>query len=435
MREFPPHITVATPPGPNPHSDLKIRVPGSKSLTNRALVIAALANGTSTLTGTLESEDTLLLIDALKRLGFEVAHDTKLRSIVVNGRGGLIPSAAAELFVGNSGTSLRFLTALVCLGNGRYRLDGVTRMRERPVDDLLLALNCLGSNARSELGTGCPPVLVEADGLDGGFAEVGGEVSSQFLSGLLMVLPLARAASSLEVRGTLVSAPYVAMTLAVMNAFGVSIAEKGNRKFNITPQKYQARRYAIEPDASAASYWFAAAAITGGRITIENLGSSSVQGDLAFIDILEHMGCRVERSQRGTTVQGQLLRGVDVDMNAISDTVMTLAVVALFASGMTRIRNVAHIRHKESDRISALAVELRKLGATVEEYDDGLMILPPVRLVPARIETYNDHRMAMAFAIAGLRAEGVTIENPACVSKTYPDFWEDFAIVSRQERM
>lgn len=308
-------------------------------------------------------------------------------------------------------------------------------MRERPVDDLLLALNRLGSNARSELGTGCPPVLVEADGLDGGFAEVGGEVSSQFLSGLLMVLPLARASSSLEVRGTLVSAPYVAMTLAVMNAFGVSIAEKGNRKFNITPQKYQARRYPIEPDASAASYWFAAAAITGRRITIENLGSSSVQGDLAFIDILEHMGCRVERSQRGTTVQGQLLRGVDVDMNAISDTVMTLAVVALFASGMTRIRNVAHIRHKESDRISALAVELRKLGATVEEYDDGLMILPPVRLVPARIETYNDHRMAMAFAIAGLRAEGVTIENPACVSKTYPDFWEDFAIVSRQERM
>jgi 3-phosphoshikimate 1-carboxyvinyltransferase len=245
-----------------------------------------------------------------------------------------------------------------------------------------------------------------------------------------MVLPLARAATSVEVQGTLVSQPYVAMTLDVMEAFGVRISNHKFRQFNIEPASYQARRYAIEPDASAASYFFAAAAITGATITVEGLGTRSVQGDCAFVDVLEHMGCTVNREASSITVAGNSLRGVDVDMNSISDTVMTLAAVALFADGITRIRNVAHIRHKETDRIAALAAELRKVGATVDELADGLLIVPPARIAPARIATYDDHRMAMSFALVGLKVPGIVIENPACVAKTYPGFWDDLSRLS-----
>jgi 3-phosphoshikimate 1-carboxyvinyltransferase len=219
----------------------------------------------------------------------------------------------------------------------------------------------------------------------------------------------------------------VAMTLAVMQAFGVRVENRKFRRFDIKPAHYRGRVYPIEPDASAASYFFAAAAITGGTVTVEGLGSDSLQGDLAFVDVLEHMGCTVIREREATTVTGGPLRGVNVDMNAISDTVMTQAVVALFASGVSRIRNVGHIRHKETDRLAALATELRKLGATVDEHDDGLVIVPPETITPARIATYDDHRMAMAFALAGLKAEGITILDPGCVAKTYPGFWEDLA--------
>jgi 3-phosphoshikimate 1-carboxyvinyltransferase len=215
------------------------------------------------------------------------------------------------------------------------------------------------------------------------------------------------------------------MTLAVMEAFGVRAGNRKFRRFDVRPARYIGRTYAIEPDASAASYFFAAAAITGGTITVEGLGTESIQGDVAFVDVLEHMGCTVVRDRDATTVTGGPLRGVDVDMNAISDTVMTLAVVALFADGISRVRNVGHIRHKETDRITALANELRKLGATIDEQDDGLIIIPPDTLNPARIATYDDHRMAMAFALAGLRAEGITILEPGCVAKTYPGFWDD----------
>ncbi len=280
---------------------------------------------------------------------------------------------------------------------------------------------------RSETGNDCPPVVVRADGLDGGFAEVRGDMSSQFLSGLLMALPYAKGTTTIEVQGKLVSQPYITMTLAVMEAFGKPISNKKFRQFNVEPGRYRGRKYAVEPDASAASYFFAAAAITGGTVTVEGLGTSSVQGDMGFVDVLEHMGCQVERSRRATTVKGGPLRGVDVDMNAISDTVMTLAVVAVFAEGITRIRNVGHIRHKETDRLAALATELRKLGATVEEQPDGLILFPPERIQPARIATYDDHRMAMSFALVGLKAEGIVIEDPGCVAKTYPGFWEDLA--------
>jgi 3-phosphoshikimate 1-carboxyvinyltransferase len=240
-----------------------------------------------------------------------------------------------------------------------------------------------------------------------------------------MALPYSRDLTTVEVEGPLVSQPYAAMTLAVMEAFGVRIGNHKFRRFNVQPCRYHARPYAIEPDASAASYFFAAAAITGATITVEGLGRDSIQGDMAFVDILEHMGCTVIRDRDATTVTGGPMRGVDVDMNAISDTVMTLAAVALFADGVTRIRNVAHIRHKETDRLAALANELRKLGATVDEHPDGLLILPANKIQPASIRTYDDHRMAMAFALVGLKAKGVTILDPGCVAKTYPGFWDD----------
>ena len=423
-------IPLSRPP------EATVRVPGSKSLTNRALIVAALADGPSLLTGALESDDTRVMIDSLRVLGVTVEHDPSSAKIRVGGGFGRKMVAEANLFIANSGTSLRFLTAMVATarGGGVYRLDGTPRMRERPVADLLQALNGLGSDARSDVGTGCPPVTVRATGLDGGYAFVKGDVSSQFLSGLLMALPYARELTTVEVQGTLVSRPYVSMTLDVMEAFGVRIGNSKFRRFNVQPAQYQGRNYAIESDASAASYFFAAAAITGGTITVEGLGTRSIQGDMGFVDVLEHMGCKVDRGKDATTVTGpSALRGVDVDMSAISDTVMTLAVVALFAEGLTRIRSVGHIRHKETDRIAALAIELRKLGATVDEQPDGLVIVPPDRLSPARIVTYDDHRMAMAFALAGLKAEGVTILDPGCVSKTYPRFWDDLAKLRRKE--
>ncbi len=427
MSPYPAEITIDPWSGPPPAAS--VHLPGSKSLTNRALAIAALADGPSTLTGALDSEDTRVMVHALQSLGIEVVHDSVAAQLRVEGCGGRIPVGQASLNVANSGTSLRFLTAMLATGMGTYQLDGTARMRQRPVADLLAALRDLGVRARSDLGTGCPPVTIEARGLDGGFCAVRGDVSSQFLSGLLMASPYATATVTVEVQGVLVSRPYVAMTLAVMEAFGVKASNRRFRRFDVYPAHYRGRSFAIEPDASAASYFFALAALTGGTITVTGLGDSSLQGDLGFVDILEHMGCTVQRQSDRTTVTGGALRAVDVDMNAISDTVMTMAVVALFADGVSRIRNVGHIRHKDTDRIAALAAELRKLGAGVDELADGLVIEPPApaKLTPARIDTYDDHRMAMSFALAGLKIPGVTILDPGCVAKTYPGFWDDLA--------
>ena len=425
MPDYPPELTVV--PLAGPVAPTRVRVPGSKSLTNRALIVAALADGPSTLAGALDSEDTQVMVAALGQLGIRVEHDPGSATIRVVGSANKIPVREADLFVANSGTSLRFLTALVSTASGVYRLDGTARMRERPVADLLQALNGLGAAATSDLGTGCPPITVRASGLDGGYAFVRGDVSSQFLSGLLMALPYSRDVTSVEVEGTLVSRPYVAMTTRVMEDFGVKVVNRKDRRFDVRPSRYRGQAYAIEPDASAASYFFAAAAITGGTVTVEGLGTDSIQGDMGFVDVLEFMGCTVIRERNATTVTGGPLRGVDVDMNAISDTVMTLAVVALFAAGITRIRNVGHIRHKETDRIAALGAELRKLGAEVTEQADGLILFPPDRLAAtdARISTYDDHRMAMAFALVGLKVPGLTILDPGCVAKTYPEFWAD----------
>jgi 3-phosphoshikimate 1-carboxyvinyltransferase len=423
----PLEITPATGP-----IRARVRPPGSKSITNRALACAALADGVSTLTGALDSEDTRVMIDGLGRLGIVVESGNAGRTLVVHGAGGRIPALEAELSCGNSGTTVRFLTALATLGHGSYRLDGIERMRQRPIADLLAALNQLGAQTRSENDNGCPPIVVHANGLPGGLSTIRGDISSQFLSGLLLAAPVARSSVALQVVGPLVSQPYIRMTLAVMQAFGVDVATNRElTRFEIAaPAPYRARVFAIEPDASAASYFWAAAAITGGAVTVEGLSADSLQGDVAFVECLERMGCEVRRDSNSITVVGSSLTGIDVDMNAISDTVQTLAVVAVFAAGPTNIRNVAHIRHKETDRIRDLATELRKLGANVIERDDGLVI-EPRPLTPATIDTYNDHRMSMSFALAGLSIQGVRIQNPACVDKTYPRFFDDLSALQQ----
>lgn len=402
-----------------------IRPPGSKSITNRALVCAALADGPSILTGALESDDTRVMIEALNRLGIGVSSQQDGTRLSVSGCSGTIPIPSAELFVGNSGTTMRFLTAMLAAGRGRFLLDGVPRMRERPIRDLTDTLTQLGCRATSVHGNGCPPVLIEADGLPGGNATIRGDVSSQFLSGLLMAAPYARAPIHLKISGELVSQPYVRMTLAVMRAFGIEVVSDTLADFQIdAPRTYTARIYDIEPDASAASYFWAAAAVTGGTVTVAGLNQHSLQGDVAFCECLRQMGCDVCYEDNATTVTGKTLSGIDVNMNGISDTVQTLAAVAVFANGPTTIRGVGHIRHKETDRIGALATELRKLGQTVDEFHDGLRIVPaPVRA--AHIDTYDDHRMAMSLALVGLRCAGTVINDPGCTAKTYPHYFAD----------
>lgn len=406
--------------------DAAVSVPGSKSITNRALVLAALSDNGCKLHGALQSEDTEVMVDALRQLGFQV--NTQWQDTVIQVRrpagAALIPAAQANLFVANSGTTMRFLTAMVSLGHGRYRLDGVPRMRERPIQDLLDALQQLGARASSERDNGCPPVMVETNGLYGGKVYIKGDVSSQFLSGLLLAAPFARGEVTIDLEGPLVSVPYIHITVEMMRRWGLTV-EALAHPFRVPGgQRGDLASFTIEPDASAASYFLAAAAIAGGRVTVLDLPANSIQGDVGFVDLLADMGCRVEKCSSGITVHGRPLHGIDVDMNAISDTVMTLAAVACFAEGPTTIRNVAHIRHKETDRLAALATELRKVGAEVEEFADGLRITPRP-LHGAEIDTYNDHRMAMSMALIGLKVPGIVIKNPACVAKTYPDFFRD----------
>lgn len=403
-----------------------VRPPGSKSLTNRALVCAALAKGESTLRGALDSEDTRVMMAALRQLGIAIEVADEGRTLRVKGCDGRIPASNADLFVANSGTTMRFLTALVSLGHGEFRLDGVERMRERPIGDLAESLAELGVRIEHEQSAGYPPLVIRARGLAGGTAKINGSISSQFLSGLLMAAPYAAEPIRVAVQGTLVSVPYINMTIRVMRAFGAEAnVDPGFERILISNDcRYGGRDYAIEPDASAASYFFAAAAISGGRVTVDGLSKESLQGDVRFCECLEKMGARVVYASDSITVEGGPLCGIDVDMNDISDTVQTLAVTALFAEGRTRIRNVAHIRHKETDRIAATATELRKLGAVVTELDDGMEI-EPRPLHGAEIDTYNDHRMAMSFALAGLRTPNVVIRDPGCTVKTYPGFFAD----------
>ena len=406
--------------------DSSIRPPGSKSLTNRALPIAAMAKGQSLLQGALQSDDTQVMIQSLIRLGIPVEHNLETNTVRIDGQQGQVPVGSADLFIGNSGTTIRFLTALLGFAGGQYLLDGVPRMRERPIGPLVDALCALGANVVAESPNACPPVKIKSGRICGGTVGISGNISSQYLSGLMMAAPLANEDVIVEIDGELVSKPYVEMTAAVMKSFGVQceLSPSFDRVAIRAGQSYVATDYTIEPDASAASYFWAVAAICGGSATVTGLNRSSLQGDVGFVNCLAQMGCRVDWGEDSITVFGPAKHGIDIDMSDVSDTVQTLAAVAVFVKGTTLIRNIAHNRVKETDRIGNLVIELRKLGVEVDEHEDGLAIHPN-GLKSADIETYDDHRMAMSFALVGLRQPGVRIHDPACVSKTYPNFFDD----------
>ena len=414
---------ITVPPLSRP-PDAVVRVPGSKSISNRVALLAALADGRSVLDGVLFSDDTRYMAAALRALGIAVDADEAAARLTVDGGGGRWPSAGAELFVGNAGTAMRFLVAALCLGHGRYRIDGSERMRERPIQDLVDALMRLGVAVRSERGTGAPPVVVEANGLPGGATELAAARSSQFVSALLQVAPYAARDVTITLTGEIIAQPYIDMTVAVMGQWGVRVVRDGARVYRVAcGQRYRAQRYAVEPDASSAHYFWAAAALTGGRVRVVGLHRGSLQGDVQFAALLERMGATVTWEADAITVAGPAqLGGIDADLNAISDTAPTLAVLAPFASAPVHIRNVAHLRWQESDRLRAVATELARLGAVVQERPDGLSVWPSP-LHAARIATYDDHRIAMAFALVGLRVPGVEIADPGCVAKTFPDFF------------
>lgn len=406
---------LASPP------DAVVRLPGSKSITNRALLCAALASGTSVLRGALFADDTRAMLGAVGALGAGV--DARESEATVRIVGGRLASAPARIDAGQSGTTSRFILAAAALGSAESVVDGDPQLRARPFAPLVDALVQLGASVRALDEPGHLPLAVRGP-LAGGDVAIPGHISSQFLSGLMLAGPRMEHGLTVELTSPLVSAPYVEMTRSVMAAFGAT-----GDGLRVEPGEYHAADFAVEPDASAASYFFAAAAISDGRVTVMGLGRDSIQGDLAFVDVLERMGARVERGRDSTTVAGAgALRGIEVDMSEISDTAQTLAAVAVFADGPTRVRGIGFIRRKETDRIAATVGELRRAGIEATEEDDGFVSVPgPVK--PVRFETHDDHRMAMSLALLGLRVEGIELANPGCVAKTYPGFFEDLAML------
>ena len=410
----------------------RIALPGSKSMTNRALLLAAMASGRSTIESALLSDDTRYMTAALRALGFRVEVDEGAHRISVDGLGGAIPSSNADLFVGGAGTAMRFIVGFLTLGRGRYRVDGNARMRQRPIGPLLDAMQELGATVYSERDNRCPPVIVEShrSAFGGGETRIDARESSQFVSAVLMPAALWPRGLKLHVVGD-TARPFIEMTLRLMEVWGVRSQIEGDVITVPGGQTYHARQFHVEPDASGAGYFAAAAALCGGEVTIAGLRRDSVQGDVGFFGILEKMGARVEWADDGIVVTGTgKLSGVDVAMNSMPDMAPTLAAIAPFASSPTRIREVGFIRYHESDRLRALATELRRLGAKVEDFDDGIAI-EPSQLSAATIETYEDHRIAMSFAVAGLKLPGVRIKDPGCVAKTFPDFFEHLAELTK----
>lgn len=411
--------------------DAAIEVPGSKSLTQRALIAAALARGESRLIGPLESEDTAYTRSALIQLGAVIEKDQGWR---IQGNGGVIKPAGAPIYLGNNGTATRFLTSVAALGNSSFTIDGDSRMQQRPIGPLLAALQGWGVDIVSTRGTGCPPLVINGRGLAGGTTVLPEGKSSQYLSSLLLVAPYARQPAVLKVEGKILSKPYVAMTLSVMADFGIIVeCARDFSSFSVPQGCYRARQYRIEGDASNASYFWAAAAVTGGRVTVTNVPVPSLQGDAMLVPLLGRMGCEVAKTEEGITLQGvPRLEGIRVDMGDMPDVVPTLAVVAAFAHGTTVIENIAHLRIKECDRLAALVRELTKLGAKVEERESAMIIHGDggASLKGAELETYADHRMAMSLAVAGLRIPGVKITGEDCVEKSFPDFWDRFALLA-----
>jgi 3-phosphoshikimate 1-carboxyvinyltransferase len=424
-----------------------VRIPGSKSITNRTLPLAALADGDTLLTGVLFADDTWQMINALQTLGYHLQLDQKNKTVAITGRGknipaGTSPGSAVNLNCGNSGTTIRFLAAMLSLAQGDYILDGVARMRQRPIDQLVDQLRVLGAKIDYQLQPGFPPIRInarEAGGLAGGGCQFNDAKSSQYISAILMASPYAEYGANVSLLGPVTSEPYVTMTLRMMEQFGVAVQVHDQcgqtlaRAIQVPPARYNPHPagYAVEPDASNASYFLAAAAIIPeSSITIDGLGKNSLQGDVAFADVLHQMGAQLIPGDNSITIAAPAdgkLHGIDIDMNHIPDMVQTLAVVALFAEGKTTARNVWNLRVKETDRLAALENELKKLGADITTGKDFIAITPPSNgsLTPASIATYDDHRMAMSFAIAGLRAKGIRIEDPQCTAKTYPEFFDD----------
>ncbi|RJP33188.1 MAG: 3-phosphoshikimate 1-carboxyvinyltransferase [Phycisphaerales bacterium] len=436
--------------------DADVVLPGSKSLTIRALMAAALADGDSVLAGASTSDDARAMLDVLERLGIATTVDEEAAAIEVTGCRGHVPGQHAVLYCGAAGAVMRFATALCAAGFGDFRLDGTARLRQRPMEPLVDALRGLGALVEFHGVEGYPPLTVHARHLAGGPVGISAVDSSQFASALLMASVCAVRDVMLEVPPPIASRPYLDVTLAVMDRFGVATVadddgQGGMRIIVPAPQVYRAAHVSIEPDASAATVFLSAAALRGGRVSITGLAPDSLQGDARFADVLERMGCAVDRAAQWLTVVGPQpspltargggspplsargagpsprLRAVDVDLSAMPDTVPTLAALALFADGPTRIRNVAHLRLKESDRLEALRCELTRIGARVDLHADGLTIHPAARYRAATIETYDDHRMVMAFCLAGLGIDGLSVRDPDCASKSFPGFtrrWE-----------
>lgn len=413
-----------------------VRLPGSKSLSNRTLLLAALAEGTTKLSNLLDSDDTRYMREALRKLGVSYTLSEDNTTCIIEGNGGAFHvKKECELYLGNAGTAMRPLTAALTLGEGSYLLTGEPRMKERPIGHLVDALRRMGANIEYIENDGYPPLRIVAEGLRGGEVSIDGSISSQFLTALLMAAPLAKNDTHIDIVGRLVSKPYIDMTLDIMRRFGVSVKHKNYERF-VVPGGMRYRspgKILVEGDASAASYFMAAAAIKGGRVEVHGIGKRSVQGDVAFADVLEKMGAKVERYDESIAVSRGTLRAIDMDFNHIPDAAMTIATTALFAEGTTVLRNIYNWRVKETDRLHAMATELRKTGAEVEEGRDYLAVTPPKRLRHAEIDTYNDHRMAMCFSLLALDPASVTINDPDCVAKTFPDYFEVFETICRYE--
>ncbi len=412
----------------------EVVLPGSKSLSNRALLLSALSSGNTTLTNLLRSDDTKRMVDALRQLGVNISVSDDWSECTVEGFGGLfLPERKQELFLGNAGTAIRPLTAVLSLINQEFLIDGDEYMRERPIEHLVDALKQLGAEIEYLEKDGCPPLKLQGGLIKGKDISIRGDISSQYLTALLMALPLAEGDSNITVIGEQVSKPYLDITLGMLEIFGVTATHENYQKFHIPGgQQYKSpSSYMIEGDASSASYFFGAAAISGGPVRVHGLGKSSVQGDYQFLDTIEQMGAKVDRQENWTDVSSGTLKGVDVDLNHIPDAAMTIAAMALFAEGKTTIRNIYNWRVKETDRMHAMSEGLRRLGAEVETTDDTITINPPEEIRTAEIDTYADHRIAMCFSLAAFGGANVTINDPDCTRKTFPDYFDVLQSISR----
>lgn len=419
-----------------------VRLPGSKSISNRTLLLAALAEGTTTIHDLLASDDTLVMLGALRSLGIKWEQVDE-RTHIVHGEGGKLPVHEADLFMGNAGTAIRPLTAALAVIGGDYTLHGVSRMHERPIGDLVEALNAVGTQIEYTGVEGFPPLRIRRGHIHAQRMSVRGDVSSQFLTALLMSAPLMAKEHPvvIEVEGELISKPYIEITLNLMRRFGVTVEQDGWQSFTVQPAQHYASPGSIhvEGDASSASYFLAAGAIAGGPVRVEGVGRDSIQGDVRFADALEMMGATITRGDNWIEAKSNgVLKAIDADFNHIPDAAMTLAVAALYAEGTTTLRNIASWRVKETDRLAAMATELRKLGATVDEGPDYISVTPPAEIQPASIDTYDDHRMAMCFSLATLdgaarRGNRMRIMDPKCVGKTFPDYFTAFAGIARTE--